>query len=94
MWNFIQPAVVSWLNALCLLVLIPSAVLYGRSVRMVDEFAANRTLQAALIYDRNGQLIDASDSREMVSLDEVPEHLKQAVVAVEDARFYRAESIW
>ncbi|MGI6150153.1 MAG: transglycosylase domain-containing protein, partial [Limnochordia bacterium] len=94
MWNFIRRRWYLGLAALCLLVLIPSAVLYGRSVRMVDEFAANRTLQAALIYDRNGQLIDRLGQQgEMVSLDEVPEHLKQAVVAVEDARFYRHRGV-
>ena len=44
------------------------------------------------IYDRNGELLyDLFDDerRNPVSNDEIPEHLKQAVVAIEDKDFYK-----
>jgi penicillin-binding protein 1A len=43
------------------------------------------------IYDGNGQLITTYagiENREYASLDEIPKTLKEAVIAVEDVRFY------
>ncbi|SDH06340.1 penicillin-binding protein 1A [Alteribacillus persepolensis] len=47
--------------------------------------------QAAQIYDQNDEPImqlHAGENRDMVDIDEVPEHAKNAFVAVEDVRFY------
>lgn len=94
MWNFIRRRWYVVLAAVVLLVFIPSAVLFFRSVRMVKEFAANPSLQPAVIYDRNGRLIERLGQQgERVTLEEVPEHLKEAIVAVEDARFYRHRGV-
>ena len=94
MWNFLRRRWYIVLAVLLLLIVIPSAVMFSRSVRMVQDYAANRTLQAALIYDRNGELIDRlGEQGEMVSLELIPQHLKDAVVAVEDARFFQHKGI-
>jgi len=47
---------------------------------------------STLFYDRNGEVLYdlfSDERREPVSLDEIPEPLKQATVAVEDKDFYR-----
>lgn len=44
------------------------------------------------IYDRNGELlyeIFSDQNRSLITLDQVPEYLKEATVAVEDKDFYR-----
>jgi membrane peptidoglycan carboxypeptidase len=94
MWNFIRRRWYLILAALVLLLAIPTAILFTRSMRMVREHAATRTLEPAVIYDRNGELIERLGQQgEIVRLEEVPEHLKEAVVAVEDARFYRHRGV-
>lgn len=94
MWTFLRRRWYLIAAALLLLALVPAAVLYARSVRMVKEYAATRTFQPAAIYDRNGNLIDRLGREgERISLEEVPEYLREAVVAVEDARFYSHRGI-
>lgn len=47
--------------------------------------------QTSLIYDKNGDLITSYSSyenREWVLIDEIPKDLKDAIVSVEDKRFY------
>lgn len=46
------------------------------------------------IYDRHGELlydVFGDENRVPISIDEIPEHLKQAVVAIEDKDFYTHE---
>ena len=48
--------------------------------------------QSSFIYDMNDQLITSIygvENRIKVSLSEIPEHVKNAFIAVEDVRFYR-----
>jgi penicillin-binding protein 1A len=52
--------------------------------------------QSTLIFDAKGRLItrlEAEENRENVTLDELPEHLLDAVVAIEDDRFWRHKGI-
>lgn len=48
------------------------------------------------IYDRNGELlyeIFADQNRTLVTLDQIPDQLKQATVAIEDKEFYKHRGI-
>ena len=52
--------------------------------------------QVSTIYDGNGELITsfmAYENREWAKIDEIPDMLKNAFVAVEDVRFYEHEGI-
>ncbi|GFN30797.1 penicillin-binding protein 1A [Paenibacillus xylaniclasticus] len=53
--------------------------------------------EASHVYDINGNeiasLYNANDARENVSLDEIPELLRQAFIATEDQRFYQHSGI-
>jgi len=47
--------------------------------------------QTTVIYDRNGKVLTrlyAEENRQDVALDKMPQHLRQAVIATEDQRFY------
>ncbi|MFC2171745.1 transglycosylase domain-containing protein [Acidobacteriota bacterium] len=47
------------------------------------------------IHDRDGKTIGlfATEKRIIVTHDQIPEHLRQAIVAVEDSRFYKHRGI-
>ncbi len=52
--------------------------------------------QSTIIFDRNGQelyKIYGDQNREFVSLDELPEHLKWAILAAEDIEFYNHKGL-
>ena len=52
--------------------------------------------ESSTIVDVNGELIEklqSSDYKELKSIDEIPQHVKDAFVAVEDERFYRHTGI-
>lgn len=63
---------------------------YAGLAATYDMQDLSRGQNETLIVDAQGELIgSASDiEREPITLKEVPEHLKQAVLATEDARFY------
>ena len=57
----------------------------------LDLAALDSQAQTSFIYDRNGKLITeykGSENRVMVSLNAIPKVLRNAFIAVEDARFY------
>ncbi|WP_010278496.1 transglycosylase domain-containing protein [Paenibacillus senegalensis] len=63
-------------------------LLYLRS----QALPATTVLQTSEIYDIHGELIDSfhgGQNRQMVSLDEISPYLIQAVLAIEDERFYQ-----
>jgi penicillin-binding protein 1A len=57
-----------------------------------EVFTERQLAQTTNIYDKTGEVllyeIYGEERRTWTSLDVVPEHLKQAVIAVEDANFY------
>ncbi len=58
--------------------------------------SADVTPLATKIYDRNGNLlfdIFADQNRTQVPLEEIPKHLQQATIAIEDKEFYRHSGI-
>lgn len=63
-------------------------LLYLRS----QALPATTILQTSEIYDMHGELIDSFHSgqnRQLVSLNDISPHLIQAVLAIEDERFYK-----
>jgi len=67
-------------------------VFYAKDLPRPEKFTERQLFQSAKIYDRTGKVllyeIYGEEKRTWVSLDAVPEFLKQAVIASEDANFY------
>lgn len=64
------------------------------SIRLSDVVASG---QATIVYDCEGneldQYVSTSSNRIEVGMDEIPRHLAQAFVAIEDERFYQHNGI-
>jgi penicillin-binding protein 1A len=77
----------------CVVVLAAGACSYQRrnvSVPIPDEAQSSR------VYSADGTLITtlhAEENRENVRFEEIPAHVREAVVAIEDERFYRHNGI-
>lgn len=73
---------------------VVSAMVFSiiRQAPDIDPAAINSSLdQTSSIYDSEGNLlerIDAAEYRTFVSLTTMPDHLKEAFIAIEDERFY------
>jgi penicillin-binding protein 1A len=58
----------------------------------LDDYASTELAQTSVVYDANGNVVDqlyGVQNRFMVSLDEIDPTLQDAVVAIEDHRFYQ-----
>ncbi len=57
-----------------------------------EKFSELILLQSTKIYDRSGTVllyeVSGEEKREVIPLSEIPEHLKRAILATEDAEFY------
>ena len=72
------------------LVLFGVGVLAFAYVR-IDLPKALPPVQTSFVYDRNGELLSTfhgSVDRTLIPFGQMPQHLREAVLAVEDARFY------
>ncbi len=61
-----------------------------------DELVERSSDQSTQILDREGELlytVYGDQNREFVSIDEIPEHTKWAVIAAEDIEFYQHKGI-
>ncbi len=67
-------------------------VYYARDLPRPEKFAERQFAQSTKIYDRSGQVLlyemYGEEKRTVVPLEIIPERLKQAIIAVEDANFY------
>jgi len=65
---------------------------YGKDLPRPEKFSEKQLFQPTKIYDRSGKIllyqIYGEERRELFSLKDVPEYLKQAVIAAEDTNFY------
>lgn len=76
--------------ALILLMLLPLVVVFVKGYFTLKDFDIGAPLQTASIFDREGKLIGTlGENGRYVTIDEVPKDLANAVVAVEDSRFYQ-----
>ena len=65
---------------------------YAKDLPRPEVFTERQLFQSSKIYDRTGQIvlyeIYGEEKRTWVPLKDIPEYLKQAVIAAEDANFY------
>ncbi len=73
-------------------VFIPLAsYIFVSDLPTLDALSVSEIPQTTKLYDRNGQLLYefyASQNRTIVSLDKIPQYLKEATIAIEDQNFY------
>lgn len=72
--------------------LVSAFVVYSRDLPSPDKLTKREIELSTRIYDRKGRLlydIYGQRNRTLVSLEEIPEYLKEATVAIEDKDFYK-----
>lgn len=95
----------AWFIALVLVVLIPALAIGIYGFLFVNEFRQKakefdltelkKMESASLIYGRQNTLLGRIfiQNRDTVALDELPVHVRQTIVAAEDARFYEHHGV-
>ena len=67
-------------------------IYYAKDLPRPERFIERQLFESTKIYDRTGEVllyeIYGEEKRTWVSLEKMPEHLKQAVVVAEDSNFY------
>lgn len=104
--NFILSVTTSTIRLTVILFLCAILALLGAVVGIAKAFvdtaptldlaALNAQDKTSFIYDAQGNLITdykGTEDRIMVSIDEIPEMLQKAFIAVEDARFYEHNGV-
>lgn len=68
-------------------------IYYAKDLPRPEKFIERELFQSTKIYDRTGQIllyeIYGEEKREWVPLEKIPDFLKKAVIATEDANFYQ-----
>lgn len=76
----------------CMVICLSVFLYFIKDLPRPEVFTENEMSQATKIYDRNGEVILSSvygeEKRTYVPLSEMPDNLKNAVIAGEDANFY------
>src|SRR3989344_6677883 len=59
----------------------------------LDDFEERRVAQSTKIYDRGGEIvlydIHGEEKRTVIPFSEIPRHVKNATIAIEDDSFYQ-----
>ncbi|TNE91836.1 MAG: hypothetical protein EP330_03815 [Deltaproteobacteria bacterium] len=68
---------------------------YGKDLPTIEALQAYSPPTVTVVYDKDGQVLGElfEQRRYVVELDEMPEHLKQAFLAAEDANFYNHDGV-
>ncbi len=76
----------------CFFSLLSIFLLYAKDLPRPEDFSEIEITQSVRIYDRTGKVLlyemFEGERRKWVSLNEIPDYLKKAVIATEDANFY------
>ncbi|MDD5145426.1 MAG: transglycosylase domain-containing protein [Candidatus Pacebacteria bacterium] len=68
-------------------------IYYAKDLPRPEKFTERQFSESTKIYDRTGQVllyeIYGEEKRTVVPLDKIPSYLKEAIIATEDANFYR-----
>lgn len=82
---------------MCFLAVSFLFIYYARELPRPEKFTERQFIQSTKIYDRSGTHLlyelYGEEKRTIVILGIIPEHLKQAVIATEDADFYQHPGI-
>ncbi len=72
-------------------------VYYAKDLPRPEKFTEKTFVQSTKIFDRTGKVLlyelYGEEKREIIPLSEVPDHLKNALIAVEDANFYSHQGL-
>lgn len=67
-------------------------IYYAKDLPRPEKFTERPYIQSTKIYDKSGEVLlyemYGEEKREVISLNQVPEYLKQALIATEDNNFY------
>jgi len=67
-------------------------IIYAKDLPRPEKFTERPFVESSRIYDRSGNFLlyefYGEEKREVVSLETIPDHLKNAVIAAEDSNFY------
>jgi 1A family penicillin-binding protein len=94
-----------WISIFIIIVLIFISVFavfswYSRDLPNPDQLMSRQIPQSTIIYDRTGENIlyeiHGDEKRTMVSLEQIPDYLEEATIAIEDKNFYEhgGFSLW
>jgi penicillin-binding protein 1A len=67
-----------------------------KSAPAIDTDIISNLKQSSILYDKDGNFIESlstEENRTVVSFNEIPENLKEAVIAIEDERFQKHHGI-
>ena len=87
------------LGASAILVVLGSLALWAGSLRLPDltSFEERKVEQSTKLYDRTGEILlydlHGNAKRTIITYEEMPRHIKNATVAIEDAEFYEHRGI-
>lgn len=89
--------IVTWTILLIFLAIIGGAALFGYYAMNAPTISQSDLIGqvSSKIYDRENNLIKelGTQNRDLMTVDEIPDVLRQAVVSIEDARFYQHNGI-
>lgn len=83
-------------TGLAVLLFVTAALLWlGRDLPAVEELRAYQAPRTSKVYARDGRIIATlyEQNRHPIALDQIAEHSKNAVLAIEDSRFYQHSGV-
>ena len=93
-----------WILGICLIGFVLTVltgagifIYYAKDLPRPEKFTEREFVESTKIYDRTGENLlyemHGEEKREIIPLSEMPESIKQAVIATEDANFYKHHGI-
>ena len=92
--NFLSTLFYGFLAVLFIVIFLGAAgfIYFGRDLPRPDDFVSRTVSRPTRIYDRTGEnllyTIHGEERREIIGIDDMPDHLIDALLAAEDSRFY------
>ncbi|HOF79609.1 MAG TPA: penicillin-binding protein, partial [bacterium] len=97
------PKIIKFFGALILIMAIIGGIAFlwfSRGLPDPNKLLDRQVVQSTKIYDRQGETIlyeiHGDQKRTLVNLDQIPDHVKQATISIEDKDFYKhgGFSLW
>lgn len=80
----------------CVALFMVSYIVGLEEWKLFDPAEVKNMKQSAILYDRSGKeflRLSADEARTYVSIEDIPPHVKNAFIAIEDQRFYQHKGI-